>query len=114
VPQLPQLALSVWRSEHVPAQLTVDAGQVQSPPSQTRLLPQICEQSPQFSLLSCRLTQVAPQSVKPDAAQRAAQTPSLHTGVAPRQRVPQAPQFALADWRSTQFPLPPFRPAHCV
>ncbi len=50
VPQVPQLAPSVERSEHVPAQLTVPGGQVHAPLVQTRLLPQIWEQSPQLFL----------------------------------------------------------------
>jgi hypothetical protein len=116
VPHVPQFAPSVERSEHVPAQFTVPAGQAQAPSLHTRLLPQICEQSPQFSLLFCRSTHVGgvPHEVNPDAEQRTAQVPSLQTGSAPVHRVPHAPQFPLLDERSTQLPTPPFLPAHWV
>jgi hypothetical protein len=57
VPHVPQFAASVERSEHVPAQFVVPVGHAQAPFVQTRLLPQIWEQSPQLSLLFCRSTQ---------------------------------------------------------
>jgi hypothetical protein len=68
-------------------------------------------------LLLCRSTQAfepPPQSVKPDAEQRTAQVPSLQIGSPPMQAVPHAPQFRLSEDVSTQFPTPPFLPAHCV
>jgi len=114
VPQVPQFAASVERSEHVPAQLTVPVGQVHAPFVQTRLLPQICEQRPQLSLLLCRSTHWVPHCVKPEAEQRTAHVPSLQMGSAPVHAVAHAPQLRSFEERSTQFPTPPFRPAHCV
>jgi len=118
VPHVPQLAPSVCRSEHVPAQLVVPVGQPHAPAEQTRLLPQICEQRPQLSLLFWRSTHDAfgpvPHSVNPDAVHRTAQVPSLQTGSVPVQRVPQAPQFRASLDVSMQVPSPPKRPAHCV
>jgi hypothetical protein len=78
------------------------------------LVPQTSEQRPQFSLLFWRFTHVVPQRTNPEAWQLAAHVPSLQIGVAPVQRLPQAPQSRLFDERSTQVPTPPFRPAHCV
>jgi hypothetical protein len=118
VPQVPQLAPSVERSAHVPAQFVVPEGHPHAPFVQMRLLPQICEQSPQFCLLVCRSAHDAmtpvPHSVKPEAVQRIAQTPSLHSGSAPEQRSPQVPQFRVSLVTSTQLPNPPKWPAHCV
>jgi hypothetical protein len=54
-----------------------------------------------------------PQSVKPEAAQVGAQVPSLQTSP-PVHRLPHEPQFLAFDERSTQFPVPPKAPAHCV
>jgi hypothetical protein len=81
-----------------------------------RLLPQMSEQRPQLALLFCRSTQTGgvPHDVKPDAEQRTAQVPSLQTGSAAVQAFAHEPQFSTFDERSTQFPTPPFLPAHCV
>jgi hypothetical protein len=108
------LAPSVERSEQVPAQFTVPAGHVHAPFVQTRLLPQIWEQSPQFCLLFSRFTHVIPHWVKPDAEHRTAQVPSLQIGSAPVQAFPHDPQSRLFELRSTQLPAPPFLPAHWV
>jgi hypothetical protein len=54
------------------------------------------------------------QSVKPDAAQLAAQVPSLHTGVEPVHIVPHPPQLRLSESSFTHRPTPPLKPAHCV
>jgi hypothetical protein len=114
VPHVPQLALSVRRSEQVPAQSTVPDGQVHVPLRQIRLPPQMSEQRPQLALFDERSTQALPHWVKPDAAHRIAQVPSLQIGVLPVQRFPHAPQFALLDDRSWQLPAPPRGPAHWV
>jgi hypothetical protein len=118
VPHVPQFAPSVWRSAQVPAQFVVPAAHPHVPAVQTRLLPQICEQSPQFCLLLWRSTHSAiipvPHSVKPDAVQRMAQTPSLQTGSAPVHALPHAPQFRVSLAVVTQLPSPPKRPAHWV
>jgi hypothetical protein len=118
VPHSPQFVLSVCRSEHVPAQLTVPVGHEHTPAMHARLLPQMSEQSPQFCLSVCRSTQVAaapvPHCEKPDAVHRMAHVPSLHTGFAPVQAVPHAPQSTRLDCRFWQLPAPIRPPAHCV
>ncbi len=80
VPQVPQLVASVCVFEQVPAQFVVPLGHPHWPALHTRLLPQICEQRPQFCLLFCRSTHWFPHCVKPDAEQRTAQVPSLQMG----------------------------------
>jgi hypothetical protein len=111
---VPQLAASVVKSEHVPAQLTVCAGQVHTLFSQTRLLPQISEHMPQLALFDVVSTHAFPHAVKPGAEHRTAHTPSSQMGAAPPQRFPHAPQFALLETRLTQLPAPPPGPAHWV
>ncbi len=116
VPHVPQLLASVWRSEQVPAQFVVPVGHSHVPLTQTRFPPHTSPQSPQLFLLFSKSTHAGgvPHEVKPDAEQRTAHVPSLHTGSAPVQAFPQEPQFRSFEERSTQLPAPPFLPAHCV
>jgi hypothetical protein len=114
VPHVPQFVPSVWRSAQVPAQLTVPAGQAQSPFWQIKFEPQISKQRPQLALLLCRSTHAAPHIVNPEAAHRIAQVPSLQMGEAPPQAFPHDPQLASLDERFTQLPTPPRARAHWV
>jgi hypothetical protein len=109
VPHVPQLLLSLVRSEHVPAQLDVPLGQVHWLFWQTRLPPHASKQSPQLALFEVRSTQVPPHCDRPLAAQRTAHVPALQMGAVGGQTFPHAPQFALFDEVSTQV-FNPLRP----
>jgi hypothetical protein len=109
VPHVPQLLLSLTRSEHVPAQLEVPVGQVHWLFSQTRLPPQASKQRPQLALFEVKSTQVPPHCDRPLAAHRTAHVPLLQTGAVGGQTLPHAPQFALFEVVSTHV-LTPRRP----
>jgi hypothetical protein len=90
VPQVPQLLLSLVRSEHVPAQFDVPFGQVHWLFSQTRLPPQASKQSPQLALFEVRSTQAPPHCERPLAAHLTAHVPALQMGAVAGQALPQA------------------------
>ena len=118
IPQLPQLAASVWRFTSQPlaalrSQSARPALQVMPhrPAVHVRVPPgppgQTLPQAPQLSGLSWVLTHAIPQRVwfdaqpDPHAAPRASAT---HTGVDPAQRFEQLPQVSTAP-RSASQPL---------
>ena len=109
VPQVPQLLLSLVRSEHVPAQFDVPFGQVHWLFSQTRLPPHASKQSPQLALFEVRSTQAPPHCERPLAAHLTAHVPALQMGAVSGQAMPHPPQFALFDVVSTQV-ITPRRP----
>ena len=121
MPQLPQLVGAVRRLAHTPAQFTVPAGQVQAEFWQMRLPPQVWLHNPQWILVFDRSAHVPTPPPPPPPGQSvnggvhcSTHVPLLQSGVAAGHTFPQAPQLVRVDCRSTQFPTPPLRPAHCV
>jgi hypothetical protein len=97
------LALLVRVSTHTPLQRTSPEGQAHVPFMHVVPLTQAFPHAPQLVLLDLRSTHALLHAVSP-VPQLVAQTPLLHKGVAPPQRVPQAPQFWGSALTSAHVP----------
>jgi hypothetical protein len=102
-PQEPQLVGSFSVSTQLPPQATVPSGQTDShlPVAQTWSALHFSPQAPQWLGSLSVATQMPPQSAVPTGH---AHLPATQVVPFP-QTVPQVPQLASSDWRSTQEPL---------
>jgi hypothetical protein len=109
LPQVPQLALSVFALTQAPEQSVWPVGQTQAPPEQIWVARHALPHLPQLSLSLASDAQVPVQLVRPAAhplpheARPASGWP--HTGVAPLQATAHAPQL-VADVNVVGQPAP--------